>query len=402
MGRLIKQAAMLATVSVLVALAQVPAARSDAPSPTQAGPLVEVLASSRLEFSPNGDGRGDRAVLRFRLAERSQVVLVLQRDDRTLLGPVPLGELAAGKHVWRWNGRDTHGRKVDRGPFVLTVKAGTAGRHDRAAHQGVIDAYPPSGRLLTTRSTMYPQASAVADRFEMEYVPRPGDRQSALFTVREPGGPVLLRERATLDGAHTFVWDGRDAGGQAVPEGSYRTRLVVADRADNRVVHWQSVTISHAQLEMQALTTTLPADKVTTFVPPVPFGCNGCGDRCPPVASTRYVDGLSFRPCADPTFSPAENFTTTFPGAFGPADSVRFGATGGPTVAGGTDIGFLSGTQIGPGDGTFWTDWDVLGAQEGGADATSTVLTWGFGTSAQNSYDIASFTVEYRQYVTAS
>ena len=402
MRRLIKQAAMLATASVLVSLTHVPAARANTSSPPLAGPLVEVLASSRLEFSPNGDGHGDRAVLRFRLAERSQVVLLVQRYARTLLGPVPLGELAAGKHVWRWNGRDTHGRRVGRGPFVVAVKASNAGRHDRAAHQGVIDAYPPSGRLLTTRSTIYPQASAVADRFEMEYVPRPGDRQSALFTVRVPGGPVLLRERATLDGAHTFVWDGRDAGGEAVPEGSYRTRLVVADRADNRVVRRQPVTVSHAQLELQALTTTFPAGKVTTYVPPVPFGCNSCGDRCRPVASTRYLDGLSFRPCADPTFSPAEYFTTTFPGPFGPDDSVRFGATGGPTVAGGTDVGFLDGTQIGPGDGAFWTDWDVLGARAGGADATSTVLSWSFGTSAQNSYDIASFTVEYRQYVPVS
>ncbi len=38
----------------------------------------------------------------------------------------------------------------------------------------------------------------------------------------------------------------------------------------------------------------------------------------------------------------------------------------------------------------------------GGTDATSTVLTWDFGTSAQNSYDIASFTVEYRQHVPVS
>jgi len=282
------------------------------------------------------------------------------------------------------------------------VKARNADQHDRAARRGVIDAYPPRGQLLTTRSTIYPQATAVADRFEMAYVPRLGDWRSAVFTVRAPGGPLLFRERLLLNGPHTFVWDGRDAGDQVLPEGGYRTRVVVADRAGNRVIHRQPVTVSHAQLEMQLLTTTLAAGKVTTFIPPVPFGCNSCGERCLPVASTRYVDGLSFRPSADPYFSPSENFATSFPGPSGPADSVRFGATGGPTVAAGTDNGFLNGTEVGPGDGTFWTDWDVFGARASGADATSTVFTWGFGTSAQNSYDIASFTVEYRQYVPVS
>ena len=402
MRRLIKQAAMLATASVLVALGQVPAAQANIPAQRQAGTLVEVLASSRLEFSPNGDGHGERAVLRFRLAERSRVVVSVQTYDRTLLGPVLLGELAAGKHVWRWDGRATNGRRVGRGPFVVVVTARNAGRHDRAARRGVIDAYPPRGQLLTTRSTIYPQATAVVDRFEMGYVPRMDDRRSAVFTVRAPDGPILLRERISLDGPHTFVWDGRDAGGQAVPEGSYRTRLVVADRAGNRVVHRQPVTVSHAQLEMQVLTDTLAAAKATTFVPPVPFGCNSCGERCLPVASTRYVDGLSFGPCADPYFSPAEYFTTTFPGPSGPADSVRFGATGGPTVAGGTDDGLLNGSQVGPGDGTFWTAWDVFGARASGADATTTVFSWGFGTNAQNSYDIASFIVEYRRYVPVS
>ena len=57
---------------------------------------------------------------------------------------------------------------------------------------------------------------------------------------------------------------------------------------------------------MQLLTTHVAAGKVTTFEPSVPFGCNSCGERCLPVASTRYVDGLSFRPCADPYFPPSE------------------------------------------------------------------------------------------------
>ena len=94
MRRLIKQAAMLATASVLVAVGQVPAAQANIPAQRQAGTLVGVLASSRMEFSPNGDGHGERAVLRFRLAERSRVVVSVQTYDRTLLGPVLLGELA--------------------------------------------------------------------------------------------------------------------------------------------------------------------------------------------------------------------------------------------------------------------------------------------------------------------
>ena len=71
-------------------------------------------------------------------------------------------------------------------------------------------------------------------------------------------------------------------------------------------------------------------------------------------------------------------------------------------MAGGTDDGLLNGSQVGPGDGTFWTAWDVFGARVSGAEATTTVFSWGFGTNAQNSYDIASFIVEYRRYVPVS
>lgn len=89
-----------------------------------------------------------------------------------------------------------------------------------------------------------------------------------------------------------------------------------------------------------------------------------------------------------------------------PVDTYRVTATGGPPTVGGTGSGWLSDQVIGPGDATVTTAWfDVHPEAYPYLPGRDLAATWNFGTTAGDdprtttSYDVASFTVEYRRYV---
>jgi hypothetical protein len=121
------------------------------------------------------------------------------------------------------------------------------------------------------------------------------------------------------------------------------------------------------------------------------------------VASERFADGLSFRPC--PTASGWH--TAGYHGADVPfpeaaVDSYRVTATGGPTTPGGTDQGRLGGVLTNPGDASTSTPWmPVHLASHPFLPDQDRPITWSFTTDGTNSYDVATFTVEYRRYLPA-
>jgi hypothetical protein len=131
--------------------------------------------------------------------------------------------------------------------------------------------------------------------------------------------------------------------------------------------------------------------------------CNGCGEVCGPVPSDRYPGGLSFRQPCDFGYAAVRSFGATPPMVPAPVDSFRITAMGGPTTPGATDTASFDGVVMGPGDvtaSTPWTSVDLI-HYPFVPDGTQPV-TWGFSTTSGNSYDVASFTVEYRHYLPIS
>jgi hypothetical protein len=162
------------------------------------------------------------------------------------------------------------------------------------------------------------------------------------------------------------------------------------------------VEVSASHLAEQVLTKTIAAASAESGYGPVyDPSCLGCGEVCGPVASDRFPGGLSFRrPCPGGFgYATVRYFGATPPVPPAPVDSFRVTASGGPTTPGDTDVASFGGQTMGPGDVTVTTSWyqvDLL--HHPYLPDASKPVTWEVSTGGDNSYDVASFTVEYRYY----
>lgn len=376
-----------------------------------APPLIEA-APGVVAFSPNGDGRRDRARLRFTLGRPARVRVTVRDDDGLARAPVRLGRLPAGRHDWTWDGRTHDSTVAADGPYEVTLRAASGSHTESATATVLIDTVRPQGRLITTRPTAYPRASVVEDRVELLWLAdgwNPWDAemgdtsQQALsrLEIRTRAGDLVWRRVVRNRYTPVFQWYAR-RDGRALPAGRYVARVVVADAAGNQRRDRRHVRVSHARLVEEVWTVSVPAARAGRYRPYF-GGCNGCGESCDPVASARFPDGLSFRPCTESwQWGAAEYFGSGVPFAVAPADSYRVTATGGPTVPGSPDQGHLDGTPIGPGDASATTRWQPVDLSgDPYLPARQQPVVWTFTTLRPSSYDLASFTVEYRHYVPA-
>ena len=225
-------------------------------------------------------------------------------------------------------------------------------------------------------------------------------------------GPILAPTTriSTLDGtARPSSWDGSDAGGQAVrrrqlphppgggrPSGQ-RVRPPPAGhglpRPARRCRCWTDTLAAATGHDVRAAC-ALRLQRL--------WGALRC--RWPSDALRRRAQLPSA--CADFVLLAGRVLHADVPGAV-PHPSTRSGSAR-PVVRrwpATPTTGHFNGSQVGPGDGTVWTTpWDVVELRgrpylptprrrsSRGASATN----------AQNAYDIASFTVEYRHYVPVS
>ena len=402
--------------AALVASGLVASGVVQAPATAVAPQLVEV-AKPIVYLSPDGDGRRDEARYSFDLAKRAHVTIRVERDGAVLSGPFRLGRLPAGQHHWTWDGRSADGSLVDDGTYDVRLRADRGTGHQTVRLFAKVDRTPDEGTLLVSRPTVYPKATAVDDHVLFTYLRQGWDPIEAAYPtdgsfdplppqrvhlfVLDSDGDRVHRDTVRSEITSVFGWDGTQ-GGKPVPAGTYTARVGVVDAAGNRSSYRQTFRVSHAQLVLETWSATVSAADALTYSVPTPPSCNGCGEGCSPVPSLRFVDGLSFPACTTyfydaPTY---RDFTMPVPFAAAPVDEYRVSATGGPTMPGGGDVGSLSGVTLGPGDATAWTS---LGAVR--LDATpylpeqARAVRWRFSTQTGNSYDVASFTVEYRRYV---
>lgn len=376
-------------------------------------PLIEA-APGVVAFSPNGDHRRDRGRMRFTLSEAARVQVVVRDDDRHVRTRVRLGRLSVGRHSWTWDGRPGTAAVVADGRYQVTLRAVTPTRTERALTDVLVDTRRPRGRLITTRPTAYPRASVVDDHVQLLWLADdwsasqaemgdPSQHARSRLEIRTQAGELAWRRTVRSRYTPVFDWYARRDGGRALPAGRYIARVVVADAAGNRRRDSRGLQVSHAQLVEEVWAATVAAARVERYLPYV-GGCIGCVESCDPVPSVRFPDGLSFRPCAETwQWGTAEYFWSGAPFVEAPVDSYRITAAGGPTSPGSSDEGRLGTTPIGPGDDSATTPWQRVSlTSQPFLPARRRSVTWTFSTVRPNSYDVATFTVEYQHYVPVS
>ena len=398
-------ALVMAAAIPLVGPVQVLARETAAPA-APAPPIVEIVDWG--PFSPNGDGRGDLARVRFDLRAAAHLDIRVNLGGGVSLRN-DLGRLDAGQHVWTWDGRGPDGGVVGDSTYEVQVRAtrGDVTSRDLVYLDLVTEA---DGELITTRRVVHPRASIVHDRMQLMFVkggrlPEEDDvaQSRSRLRILDERGRIVAEQRAAHAYTPWFGWDGRDSDGDPLPAGPYVARLRTVDEAGNMLRLVKRVRVSDADLVEQMWTATVPAAEVATYEPYFD-GCNGCADFCDPVASDRFAGGLSFRPCVDQwLWGPARHFTADVPFAAAPVDRYRIAVTGGPTTVEGAGTGRLvlgeRKLTLVPGEGTTTSPWlGVDLARQPNLPTGTRPMVWSFSTG-EGSYDVASFTIDYLHYV---
>ena len=195
-------------------------------------------------FSPNHDGRFDRATVRFEIRKRGRVSLAVGVDDgdevRELIDDdqfLPYREIRA-----RWDGLNDDGERAPDGTYRYRITLADQGRNVVLPESVRLDTTPPKPRVLSIGP-----AKDTVPRPELLPVPGGGDaivhfvapgrrtskKKVLLFKTgpgptRAVGAPIALPDDAT-----EWRWDGRTASGRPVSPGTYLVAIQARDQAGN-------------------------------------------------------------------------------------------------------------------------------------------------------------------------
>ncbi len=393
-------------------------ATAEAPAERGAQKPALTVIDYQIDFSPNHDHRKDVARVRYRLGAPAYVSVEVLKGRR-VIRRAALGRRTAGRQVFIWNGRNRAGRMMDDSDkYRIRISAKARGTVTKKAASVRLDT-DGSGDLITSRRTVYPKATLVKDAVQLVFVYAGWEDEDWLYTDRiqersrlriiNDGGKVVWKESSRNDGAPNFTWQGLTKSGRALPTGTYRAKFFTVDEVGNPFRATRRLTVSHEQLVEQTSTQTVQADSPSEYISSS-GGCNDCGVHVEPVASKRFPGGLSFRPTG-PDRSGLDrpvsiDLTMPAPVLPAPVDTYRVSAAGGPTTVGGADIGTLSAngqyTETAVGDSTTTTEWAKVHLNRYPyLPAGTQPVEFGFSTTPPASYDVASFTIEYRYYVPA-
>lgn len=418
--------------AVAASLLVVPAALTGAgtaPVPARADgwerPLLAVKAT--VYFSPDDDRSKDVARIPITLAQRAEVTVKVARSyagrHDPIVGPVHLGKLSAGRHRWTWDGHRDDGRRVTDGRYLVIVNArATADGTARKRYATVeADTTYDAAALSAYSRTVYPRTTVTDDYIAFGNGRDRGSDQVARGTLRitdRAGRVVAEREdpyRPWL-GEYPVLWDGRDDRGRPLPAGRYWARFVGIDKAGNTGPSTRlPVRVARVPLVEATGSETLPPD--ATVAPPA--ATDGGDDPMPVpcgtvVPSTVYDDpgALSFRSstaCPDPVWRP--HYATAGRGFELDVDaprgvrSARVLMRGRPTADGETDTAELGlrvpygvsatvSSPASPGESLTATPFATVAGWRP-QHVPPTGVWWQVTTRGDDSYDVASYTVEY-------
>jgi hypothetical protein len=194
----------------------------------RSSPVIRHVALP-LYISPNGDGRKDRAVIRFRLPKSDDRVTVSMVDaNGDEVRRLAARRLAKGRHRFVWNGRDSSAAILPDGFYYLRVVLGGQGR-GTITRRGIqlVTARPRPRLLSVAPARIHPGGrDPVTIRFSGPARPAP------VFSVyrTDAGAPRLVQRFAGAPGSTSGTWNAR-AGARPAPPGTYAFAVTVENRA---------------------------------------------------------------------------------------------------------------------------------------------------------------------------
>ncbi len=202
-------------------------------------PLVQDVTRQSPYFSPNQDGRFDRARISFRLKRTDDVaVTVIDSDGDPVRRLIANRRLPADRRMRLvWDGADDGGRSVPDGTYRIRVNLRRQARAIVLPRNLIKDTTPPNvlvrsiGPVKTPGAELLPTDSGEPARVSFH---APGRRKEieVYRTDVRPVRPVFDEPVKLGDDATTWEWDGtRD--GRRVAAGTYVVAVRARDRAGN-------------------------------------------------------------------------------------------------------------------------------------------------------------------------
>jgi N,N-dimethylformamidase beta subunit-like, C-terminal/FlgD Ig-like domain len=191
-------------------------------------------------FSPNGDGRFDRARITFSLKRADEVSVTIVDEEgepvRTLESSRHLGD-GVVLPALRWDGRRDSGLRAPDGFYRVRVGLRHQGRAVLLPHGIRLDTVPPRPQVVG----IGPVTSKVPSP---EFLPRPSGgsvivhfagptrRAEAVVYRTAPFRPTAVTTLSVDPKSHTATWDGT-VDGRRVRAGTYLVVLLARDQAGN-------------------------------------------------------------------------------------------------------------------------------------------------------------------------
>ena len=203
-------------------------------------------AAAHRVFSPNGDGSGDALPLDW-TNDRAFDSLSLRvfRADGTLVGSVPLNQLAAGASQASWDGK-VGGTTQPNGRYTVSLvgSAGGAAFYNPAAafntsalawYGVTIDTIAPSVTSSTSSGALIsPNSDGILDTIKVTLGAAGADGWT--FSASPVTGSAVgaaVTTRSGSGGSASVIWTGRTNAGVVVGDGTYRLTLSAFDHAGN-------------------------------------------------------------------------------------------------------------------------------------------------------------------------
>jgi hypothetical protein len=191
-------------------------------------------------FSPNHDGRKDRAYVNFKLKETDDVTVSVVNsegdeirilaDDRRLPAYTPT--------QFAWNGLTDAGHMAPDGSYRIRISLRRQGRSVTVPLVIRLDLTPPRPRVLSIGPTKGPGPEVLplpeGGPAEVHLLDPGRDPVIRVFKM-SPGPPrLVLQDDSLRDGAKEWLWDGRTESGRPVSPGTYLVAIETRDLAGNR------------------------------------------------------------------------------------------------------------------------------------------------------------------------
>jgi hypothetical protein len=218
---------LLATVGALVAAQRL-----------RAAPAVIGGFARTPVFSPNGDGRLERADVRFRLAREDRVTVAVVDAGGDPVRVLVRGRTVAAGREFRaaWDGRGDAGGRLRDGRYRYRITLQRQGRNTIVPRAVRLDTTPPAVRVVDTGPQPGPVAELLPEPDGADAVVRlraPRQAKQVLLFKMAPGAPYLVRTEALPEDATEWRWNGRLRDGRPVTTGTYLVAVRARDRAGN-------------------------------------------------------------------------------------------------------------------------------------------------------------------------